>query len=382
MQKVRYVQRVKHPDGTLRLYFRKGSFREGPLASPDCSEALREEVGTILRRIAAAEGTRTPKANTAGAMLAVYAGLDDRRDRPGNAEFLSLARSTQKEYARIARELRDDIGDVLLGEVTPAFLRDLRDGWAKRGYKAANDRRQVLCNALKPAIEDERVPADPFAKVGKVARPGDAGESHPTWEDAEVEAAIALSIARGLPGLARAIGLGRFGGFRRGTICALPLNARATGYDAQGMAHPRLVWITQKRKVLADKREDPRLTALIGATPNRALTIAYNDRSEPWKARALNQAIERLVTALAKRGEARDVLTIHGLRHARGVELALAGASDAEIMSQLEHATDRAAKIYRRQADRRKLADAGQDRVDSVVELRAARARTAAERKL
>ena len=51
-------------------------------------------------------------------------------------------------------------------------------------------------------------------------------------------------------------------------------------------------------------------------------------------------------------------------------ELAMAGASDAEIMSQLEHATDRAAKIYRRQADRRRMADAGQDRIDNVVSIR------------
>ncbi len=51
----------------------------------------------------------------------------------------------------------------------------------------------------------------------------------------------------------------------------------------------------------------------------------------------------------------------------------MAGASDAQIMSQLEHATDRAAKIYRRQADRRKMADAGQDKIDNVVKLKAAR---------
>jgi len=67
-------------------------------------------------------------------------------------------------------------------------------------------------------------------------------------------------------------------------------------------------------------------------------------------------------------------LTIHGLRHARSIELALAATGDAEIMSQIEHATDRQAKIYRRQADRRKLADAGQDRADNVVSLPAKRA--------
>lgn len=60
--------------------------------------------------------------------------------------------------------------------------------------------------------------------------------------------------------------------------------------------------------------------------------------------------------------------------------MALAGASDAEIMSQLEHARPYAAKIYRQQADRRKMADSAQDRIDQVVNLRAeaeARARKA-----
>lgn len=103
------------------------------------------------------------------------------------------------------------------------------------------------------------------------------------------------------------------------------------------------------------------------------MTIAYNDRDLPWKERSLNQAVERLVTVLAKQGKCRPSLSPHGWRHARGVELALAGASDAEIMAQLEHATDRAAKIYRRQAERRKLADAGQDRIDNVVKLKKAR---------
>ena len=42
-------------------------------------------------------------------------------------------------------------------------------------------------------------------------------------------------------------------------------------------------------------------------------------------------------------------------------------------MSQLEHATDRAAKMYRRQAGCRKMADAGQDKIDNVVKLKAAR---------
>ena len=124
--------------------------------------------------------------------------------------------------------------------------------------------------------------------------------------------------------------------------------------------------------MLCDKREDARLTALLTSTPNKALTIAYNADGGVWIPRPLNHALDRLMAALARAGKVRAAvaedgevycpLTIHGLRPSRDVELALAGASDGEIMSQLEHAIDRAAKIHRRQADRRKMADAAQTR--------------------
>lgn len=89
----------------------------------------------------------------------------------------------------------------------------------------------------------------------------------------------------------------------------------------------------------------------------------------------MNQAVARLVDTLALTKRGRPNLTPHGLRHARELELAYAGASDAEIMAQLEHTTERAARIYRRQAERRRMADSGQDRVDNVVALKAERKR-------
>lgn len=381
MAAIRYVQRVKRANGRLDLYFRKGDHHEGPLLSVDDSDELRAEVDAILTRLAARPAPAKPRPGTVGGLLAAYAGSDEPRVT-ACAEFTSLAASTQKEYRRLADEMREDIGDVLLADVTPAWLRELRDAWALRGHRAANVRRQVLENAMAGAIEDQDIEGDPFARLKKVKRPHDAGEAHPIWEEAEVLAAIEGAIARKRPGLARAIALGRYGGFRRGTICVIPLNARVTGFDDRGVPHARLQFITAKRKVLADKPEEPRLTAVLARTPDKALTIAYNADGYAWKPRQLNQALDRLLIVLAKAGKVRKVvdgegrvscpLTIHGLRHARGVELAMAGASDAEIMAQLEHATDRAAKIYRRQADRRKLADQGQARVDGVIKLRVA----------
>jgi hypothetical protein len=380
MPKVRYVQRVNR-DGKVHLYFRKGDYREGPLKSADGSLELVAEVDAILARLANAEAAqKKPVAGTVGAMLKEY-----NRDP---STFLAKARSTQSEYQRLIDELVEDCGEVRLSEVTPAWLREMRTVWATRGYKAANDRRQVLKNALTPAIEDDRIAGDPFAKVKKLRPPHGAGEPHPIWEDAEVEAAITEAIARKKPGLARAIALGRWGGFRRGTICAIPRTARIESVDEDNGKHRRLHWMTEKRRVLCDKREDPRLTALLGRTANsvKATTLAYNADGFPWKERQLSQAVDRLLAALVKAGKVRGAidpetevasspLTLHGLRHARGVEIALAGGSDAEIMAQLEHASDRQAKDYRRQANRRRLADAGQDRVDNVVKLRARQAK-------
>lgn len=372
---VPHVQRVISKTGRVHLYFRKGSFREGPLSSPWGSEALRDEVAAIVERVTKAQLAQgKPRPGTVGGLLRAYR---------KSAEFLELAASTQRDYEYLIEEMATDLDDVRIEDVDRTFIRGLRDGWAHRGHRAANNRMQVLKNALAPVIDDDedtRITGDPFHRVKKVGRPHDAGEANPIWQDAEVEVAIRDAIARGTPGLARAYALGRYAGFRRGTICALPRHARVTAADAVGVPERRLYWLTEKRKVLCDKREDPRLTSVLAETPEQALTVAYNADGHPWRERQLSQAVERHLTRLAKAGKVRAAvtedgevycpLTIHGLRHSRGVELAEAGASDAEIMAQLEHTTDRAAKIYRRQAERKRLADRAQDQVDNVVKLR------------
>jgi hypothetical protein len=117
VQKVRYVQRVRK-DGKVHLYFRKGDYREGPLTAEDGTPELQAQVDAILARLANAEAARKPIAGTIGAMLREYNRSPD--------TFLAKARSTQAEYQRLIDELTEDCGEVLLSEVTPAWLRDMR----------------------------------------------------------------------------------------------------------------------------------------------------------------------------------------------------------------------------------------------------------------
>lgn len=205
-ERIPFVERIK-TDGGVRLYFRRGDFRR-PLQSVDGSEALRLEVEAILAELAQVDRAKIPRPGTIGGMIKAY---------DASADFLSLARSTQAAYQRLLDEVEEDAGDVLPPDVSAAWIREMKDGWAPRG--AANLRLQMLINALEPAIADGRLASDPFARIKKVRRPHDAPESHPIWEDAEVEAMTGLAIRRNMPRLARAIGLGHWAGFRRGTIC-------------------------------------------------------------------------------------------------------------------------------------------------------------------
>lgn len=383
--KVPYVQRVRRGDQT-HLYFRKDGYREGPLQSPDGTKALLEEVNAILARVARArQAAQRPRPGTVGGALKEY---------NRSPEFLGLARVTQSDYQDYIDEMIEDFGTDLLKDVTRSWVIELRNAWSERGYRAANLRLQVLKNALKPIIlddDDNRISGDPFAKIEKLKRPAELGEAHLIWTDAEVDVAIKDAIGRGRPGLARAIALGRYAGFRRKSICNLPLQARIRDFDADGDMVKRLYWLTEKRQVLADMREDPKLTAILDGTPNRALTIAYNADGQPWKERQLNQALDRHMARLAAKGLVRASiddegavycpLDIHGLRHARGVELARSGNSDAQIQAQLAQLTPSSAAKYRRQAQTRELADAAQDRVDNVRSLRSERAKRQAKTK-
>jgi hypothetical protein len=87
--KIRYVHRVVR-GAREYLYFRKGDYHEGPLASAYGTPELQAEVDAILTRLTKAqEAAAKPMPNTIGGILRAY---------NKSAEFLSNARSTQRSY--------------------------------------------------------------------------------------------------------------------------------------------------------------------------------------------------------------------------------------------------------------------------------------------
>lgn len=275
-------------------------------------------------------------------------------------EFRRLSASTRAEYARVSAYVSDHAGYVALDKLRRPLIRDLRDRWAKDGHRAATMRLQLLKNACRPAMEDEILPLNLFAGLNRVKSPGRSTEPHPIWKPEEL--AEVIGACSHMPGLVRAVGLARYGGFRRDDLCRIPASARVV----EG-GRVRYRWRSGKSAIGIEHLEDPRLTDLLARTPAGALTVAYNRRGEVWHPRQLSQALARVLQRLDAKGKVRPGLTWHGLRHTRGVELAEAGCSDAIIMAQLGHTTDRSAQIYRRQASRKRLGDVGQELVDARV---------------
>ncbi|MDO1560375.1 site-specific integrase [Brevundimonas sp. 2R-24] len=365
---MRHVQRIVRPNGDVHLYFRKKGCPSHRLKAGWGTVELEAEVEALLKTYA----PQKPIAGTIRAAIIEY----ERADLPG------LAESTQYEYRLILKEFYQDLGALPASTITPAFLLKLRDAWATRGHRAANVRLQVLKNVCWRPMVAGLIQGDPFATVGQVRRPADAPEPHPIWPEGVFSTVLDAALEQRRFGLARAISIARYTGARREDIARIPRTARQNG---------RFSFLSGKRKVPVDIAEDPRLSAILDATPatqplsewqrtrtaakrrteTTAITLAFNMDGRPYTADGLSQELEKLIQALRKAEKIDGAdYGFHGLRHTRGVELALAGCTDAEGAAQLGHRSPNSFARYRRMADRVRLGEAASEKVARLQERR------------
>jgi integrase len=230
--------------------------------------------------------------------------------------------------------------------------------------------------------------------VPQVRRPHSLKEPNPIWPEQVVTTAIEEAIAQRKFGLARAVILGRWTGARRGDLVKLTPKAMQDG---------RIRFLSGKRKVRVDIEQDPDLVSWLARTPAqqpqeprqgrkvkadaptplRQPRLVYNLAGEPYTEDGVALELGKLLVDLAKRqkidGAELDaageivgtIYGLHGLRHTRGVELALAGVSDAEGAAMMGHASPSSFAQYRRQADRIRLSDTAAEKVTAMRERRA-----------
>lgn len=360
---MKYVNPVRRPDGAIQLYLRKKGLPSVRLPDDLAEAELEAHVAQLVRDLSPDEA------------IVVGTLADATRHYELNvADFQGLADSTKYEYRLILKEFDQDLGKLAVSTFTPAFVDRLKGSWAKRGHRAANVRLQVLKNVLKPQLVSGALGQDPFPLVGQVRRPRDAREPHLLWSETVFDTIMTVSLAQKRYGLVRACALGRFVGARRGDLVIISRAARHDG---------RFQYLAGKRRVPVDIEEDPELTRWLaltpdsppdeprrgrkvkaGALPTLVTTLVYNLAGRPYTEDGLGQALAALVVELFEGGRLdSDAYDLHGLRHTRGVELALAGCSDAEGAAQMGHSSPHSFAQYRRQADRIRLSNAASARL-------------------
>lgn len=367
------VQVVRRPNGVVDLYLRKRGLPvvrlKAPLPEPGC------EAGSLLEREVTALLKALGAANTKGPVTLESALRDYELRDP---KFLRLGAATKVEYRACLKEFSEDLGLLPIATLTPAFVQDLMVAWAARGYRAANVRRQVLKNVLKPCLIAGTLDKNPFDLVGNVERPAHLEEPHILWPMDVMVGLTETAIERGHYGLAAAIVFGRYVGARRADIVSAPKSLRTS---------PRITFRSGKRRVLVDIPIDPELKAWFARIPDRpdetprqgrrlkkgatAVTpfnLVFTLEGRPYSEDGLGAALADLVSDPKLHNITGGLrYDLHGLRHTRGVELALAGCTDAEGAAQLGHSSPNSFAQYRRQADRIRLAD---DAAAKIAQLR------------
>lgn len=360
---MKYVHRIQQPDGRVFQYLRKKGLPAIRLPDGLSDAALERHVLQLVEDL----GPAAPLAK--GTMAAAV-----RAYELENPDFRGLAESTKYEYRLMLKEFEDDLGTLAITAFTPAFVDRLKSTWARRGHRAANLRLQVLRNVLKPALVAGRLKQDPFPLIGQVRRPRELREPHLIWSDEIFTVVMEAALEARKFGLARAVAVGRYIGARRGDLVAIPRSARQ---------HGRFQYVSGKRRVRVDVIEDTELGRWLARTPDAppdeprrgrkvkaeaapiaTTTLVYSVSGRPYTEDGLALELRKLVAKLHKEGPLEsDRYDLHGLRHTRGVELALAGCSDAEGAAMMGHGSPSSFVQYRRQADRIRLSDAAAARV-------------------
>ncbi|WP_374471712.1 tyrosine-type recombinase/integrase [Phenylobacterium sp.] len=358
---MKHVHRVRRPSGAVHLYLRHPACPRIRLPQDLAPAQLQAHVAALVARHA---GAPPAGPGTLRAALRAYELQDP--------AFQVLAPSTKYEYRLILKELDADLGGVAIAAFSAAYLERLRNAWATRGHRAANVRLQVLKNVLRPCLVSGALRSDPFPLVRNVPRPRMLGEPHRLWPDAALQAVLEAGVARARHGLARAVALARYTGLRRGDLVRLTPGHRQDG---------RIVVRTGKRQVQIDIPEDPRLTAWLTRIPDRPAPhplrarpeasgpparLVFNMAGAPYTEDGLGQEVVKFVQQLHREGVLdQPDYDLHGLRHTRGVELALAGCSDAEGAAMLGHRSASSFARYRRQAEKSRLTETAAARLQA-----------------
>jgi integrase len=350
MRKLGLVRKVIR--GRERWFYRT-TWREGGkrreryieiLAQPG-SEAFEREYWSI-RSGQSAKVKARPTRTTYRALIA---------DFRASARYRRLKPGTRKSYDRVLEALLVKNADKDFTETTRAGLRAIHQQLADTPRKA-DWYVQIISILANHAIEEMEWRMENPAKG--VTLYGTTREWEP-WPQGLQDAYLRVCADpdSGLSERTRQIALDAFmlgvgTGQRPGDLCAMEWGH----YDGEYIAVRQEK--TEERLVVFCTA---RLRAHLDALPKRGRFIMAKNLSQPVGYHAVEKAFRAV---REKIGRAADGYVMHGWRYTAAVELAEAGASDADIQAVTGHKTLEMVQKYRRRARQKQLSRRAQERRD------------------
>lgn len=293
-------------DGRRVTYFY--AWRNGPRlhGAPGSPEFIASYDAAVTARI-------TPTAGVLQSILTQY---------QQSEHYRQLADSTRRDYGRHISQIEKAFGDLplqaLSDQRTRGVFRAWRDAIAVNSRRQADYRWSVLALILAWAVDGGLVPANPCIKGGRVYR-GSRVDKIWTSEDEETFRTQAPSHLQ-LP-----LMLALWTGQRQGDLLRLPWS----GYDGQ-------------RIRLRQGKTGMRVSIPVGTPLKAALDAAAiskcspliltNSDGKPWTSDGFRSSWRKACAAVGVTG-----LTFNDLRGTAVTRLALAGCTEAEIVTITGH---------------------------------------------
>lgn len=237
-----------------------------------------------------------------------------------SSEFDRLAKRTQADYVKHLDAVEREFGtfpiEGLKSKRARVIFSEWRDRLAKRSLRQADYAWAVLARCLSWAVGRGLVEANPLERGGRLYR---ASRADSVWT--EDEEARLLAIAS--PQLALAYLIAIWTGQRQGDLLRLPWSA----YDGQKI---RLRQSKTGARVVIPVSGP--LKAALDATPRRSPLILTQRNGRPWTQEGFSSSWRKTVKRAGIEGR-----TFHDIRGTACTRLAVAGCTEAEIVTLTGH---------------------------------------------
>ena len=289
--------------------------------------------------------------NTRAAMLCA---LTDAYQDSG--DFLGLADRTRQDYTKLIKQIVAEFGEMPIAALadrrTRAEFMTWRDGLAKKSRRQADYAWTVLARVLSWSVDRGLSDANPCAKGGRLYSGSRADK---TWSVED----IAAFRTKASPALSLALTLALWTGQRQGDLL------RLTWSDYDGAAI-RLKQSKTGRRVMVPVGTP--LKTVLDSTKRESPRVLVNNDGIPWTPDGFRVSWRKACIKAKVKG-----VTFHDLRGTAVLNLALAGATEAEIATITGHSL----KDVRSTLDAsylsrdNRLAESGIRKLESVSKLRA-----------